>query len=268
MLDRIFDRLDRKSFLHFHIWEFAYRSFFKEYARLFFLKAMLKHPIKTASGLKSYHRFIKSEENLFPQYQKSLVIPDEGTFKDRIRQQKTGPLLGLGFCLKPHDPEDAFLSCPSGHANHDCLYLETGETQNVCLGCDIHKIAKQALNYGCSVYIMTSAKDIAIDFLLPQINKGLFPSAILLLCPYSVQAILPSLFICGIGAFLTAYETGYCKDYKEWRLADLGTKKERTTLNRASLDKLFDLLGQSDIIETSPPSFKRRGNIFYSDLQE
>jgi hypothetical protein len=268
MLDRIFDRLDRKSFLHFHIWEFAYQSFFKEYARLFFLKAMLKHPLKTASGLKAYHRFIKSKENLFPQYQKSLAIPDEGTFKDQIRQQRTKPLLGLGFCLKPHDPEEGSRSCPSGHANHECLYLETGETKNVCLGCDIYEIAKQGLGSGCSVYIMTSAKDIAIDFLLPQINKGLFPSAILLLCPYSVQAILPSLFICGIDAYLLAYESGSCKDYKEWRLADLGTKPDRTTLSHESSGKLFDLLDQTDIIQTSPQSLRRQGNIFFSDLQK
>ena len=134
MLYRFFDKLDRKSFLHFHIWEFAYRSFFKEYARLFFRKAMLKHPIKTASGLMDYHRFVKSKKNLFPQYQKVLAIPDEETFADQTKKQKKSPLLGLGFCLKPIDPEDSTGSCPSGRANHECIYLEKGETQNICQG--------------------------------------------------------------------------------------------------------------------------------------
>jgi hypothetical protein len=265
MLDRLFERLDRKSFLHFHIWEFAYRSFFKEYAHLFFFRAMLKHPIKAASGLRDYHRFIKARKNLFPQYQKFLAIPDEETFQDKIIQQKTGPLLGLGFCLKPNDPEDSTRSCPSGLANHECLYLEKGETQNICLGCAIYRIVKKSVEIGCSVYIMTSAKDIAVDFLLPQINKGSFPAAILLLCPYSVQAILPSLFMCGIDAYLLAYESGYCKDYKEWRLADLGTKEDVTKLSRESSEKLFDLLGQTGIRETSPQSFRRDGNIFYPE---
>jgi len=265
MSDRLFDRLDRKSFLHFHIWEFAYRSFFKKYARLFFLKAMLKHPIKAASGLRDYHRFIKSRKNLFSQYQKFLAVPDEDTFQDKITQQKTRPLLGLGFCLKPHVPEDGTRSCPSGRANHDCLYLERGETQNVCFGCAIFKIAKKGMESGCSIYIMTSAKDIAIDFLLPQINKGLFPTSILLLCPYSVQAILPSLFICNIDALLLAYESGFCKNYKEWRLADLGTKEDRTTLSKESSEKLFGLLGQTDILKIPPQSFRREGNIFYPE---
>jgi hypothetical protein len=263
MLDRLFDKLDRKSFLHFHIWEFAYRSFFKEYARLFFLRAMLKHPIKTALGLRNYHRFIKSSENLFPQYKKCLTIPDEGMFRDKIAQQTTGPLLGLGFCLKPYNREDGSLSCPSGHANHECLYLETGETQYICNDCAIAKIAKQGLTFGCSVYIMTSAKDIAVDFLLPQIDKGLFPTAFLLLCPYSVQAILPSLLICGINAHLLAYDSGYCKDYNEWRLADLGTKQDRTTLSQESLENLLDLLGKSRIPKIPAQSFGRKGNIFY-----
>ncbi len=265
-LGRIFEKLDRKSLFHFHIWEFAYRSFFKEYARLFYLEAMLSHPRKTVRGLKEYRRFIKNNKNLFPLYQKSLAVPDEETFKNCIKQHKTRPLLGLGFCLKPYDPEDDTRSCPSGRANHECLYLESGETQNICLGCAIFKIANQGLNSGCSLYIMTSAKDVAIDFLLPQINKGLFPAAVLLLCPYSVQAILPSLFICGIDIFLLlAYDSGYCRDYKEWRLADLGTKEEKTTLSEESSKKLLDLIRQADIPEILPKSFRRKGNIFYPE---
>lgn len=265
MLNRLFDKLDKKSFLRFQVWEFAYRSFFKEYARLFFLKAMLAHPRKTYKGLKEYRRFIKIRKNLFPDYKDSLTVPDEETFEDRIRQQKTKPLLGLGFCLKPYDPENNACSCPSGRANHECLYLESGETKHVCLGCAIYKTAKQGLNSGYSIYIMTSAKDIAIDFLLPQIKKGLFPAAILLLCPYSVQAILPSLFICGIDAFLLAYDSGYCRDYKEWRLADLGTKEDRTTLSNKSSVKLLDLISQTDIPEILPKSYRREGNIFYPE---
>lgn len=265
MPNRLFDRLDRKSFLRFQVWEFAYRSFFKEYARLFFLKAMLAHPRKTFKGLKEYRRFIKIRKNLFPDYKDSLAVPDEETFEDRIRQQKTKPLIGLGFCLKPYDPENNARACPSGRANHECLYLESGETKHVCLGCAIYKTAKQGLNSGCRIYIMTSAKDIAIDFLLPQIKKGLFPAAILLLCPYSVQAILPSLFICGIDAFLLAYDSGYCRDYKEWRLADLGTKEDRTTLSNKSSSKLLELISQRDAPEILPKSYRREGNIFYPE---
>jgi hypothetical protein len=268
-LGQFFDRLDKKSFLHFHVWEFAYRSFFKEYARLFFYKAMIKHPIETAKGLRDYHRFIKSQENLFPRYQKTLAIPDEKTFRDKIAQPKSGPLLGLGFCLKPHDPKDKTQSCPSGRANHECLYLEKGKTKNICRDCAIYTIAKEGLSLGCPVYIMTSAQDIARDFLIPQIDNVLFPSAILLLCPYSVQAILPSLFICGIDAFLLAYESGYCKDYKEWRLADLGTKEERTTLSRETSEKLFGLFDSSKGFTPTPsPSFRREGNIYYPGKEQ
>jgi hypothetical protein len=264
-IGRFFENLDKKGFLHSHIWEFGYWSFFKEYARLFFLKAILGHPWKTARGLKEYRRFIKNHKNLFPLYRKSLAVPDEEKFANRIQRQNKGPLLGLGFCLKPYDPEDKTLSCPSGRANHECLYLEKGRAETVCLDCSILGIAKKGLRSGCKVYIMTSAQDIAKDFLLPQIDRGSFPTSVLLLCPYSVQAILPSLFICGIHAFLIAYESGYCKDYKEWRLADLGTKEDRTTLSEESQEILFDLLGRSDVPDVPPQSFRRAGNIFYPE---
>jgi hypothetical protein len=112
---------------------------------------------------------------------------------------------------------------------------------------------------------MTSAEDIAIDFLLPQIDKGSFPAAVLLLCPYSVQAILPSLFICEVDSYLLAYDSGYCKDYKEWRLADLGTKPERTTLSERSSEKLFGWLSHTGISEKPPRSFSRKGNVFYPE---
>lgn len=263
-----FDSLDKKSFLRFHIWEFTYRSFFKEYARLFFLRAMLKHPLKTIKGMMRYHRFIGSQENLFSLYQKSLAVLDEDTFEDRLRQQKKKPLLGLGFCLKPREPKDQSRSCPSGRANHDCLYLETGRTQYVCEGCAIYRISKKGLNAGWSVYIMTSAEDIAKDFLLPQIDNDKFPTAFLLLCPYSVQAILPSLFICGIDAYLVAYETGYCKDYIEWRKADLGDKQDRTSLSKESMENLLSLINRSDASAAPPHAFKRKGNIFYPALPD
>ncbi len=265
MLSRFLSSLDRKSFLNFHIWEFSCHSFFKEYARLFFYKAMLSHPKRTLLGLKNYHRFIKSQENLFPQYQKFLGVPEEGAVIEKIKHPKTGPLIGMGFCLKPYDTEDRTSSCPEGRANHDCLYLEKGQTENICSNCTIFKISKKCLRAGGSVYIMTSAEDIANDLLLPQIKRGLFSTAILLLCPYSVQAILPSLFICGIEAFLMAYDSGYCQDFKSWRRADLGVKEEVTDLSKDSWEKLLDLLGRSSVLESPYHSFRRDGNIFYPE---
>lgn len=265
LFGRFFERLDRKSFLNIHIWEFSSKSFFKEYARLFFVRSVLKHPRKTFSGIRKYQKFIKPHEDLFPQYHEGLALPDEQKIVNIIRDKKAASLLGLGFCLKPYDPKDETKSCPAGQANHECLYLETGRTQEICSGCAIYKIAKKGLAAGCSIYIMTSAKDIAADFLLPQIDRGLFPAAILLLCPYSVQAILPALFICSIEAYLIAYESGYCKDYQEWRRADLGTKEERTSLSVESWKKLFYLLDRPGNLESKSHSFRRDGNIFHPE---
>ncbi len=265
LLGRFFERLDRKSFLNIQVWEFSSKSFFKEYAQLFFVRAVLKHPWKTLSGMRRYKKFIKSKKDLFTQYHKDLAIPDEQKIVDKIRANKARPLLGLGFCLKPSDQKDEKKSCPAGRANHECLYLETGKIEEICASCAIYKIAKRGLAADCSIYIMTSAKDIAADFLLPQIDEGLLPAAILLLCPYSVQAILPALFICGIEAYLIAYESGYCKDYREWRQADLGTKEERTILGLVSWKKLFYLLDRPGNLESKSCSFQRDINIFHPE---
>lgn len=265
MLKRFFAYLDRILFLNINIWDFSYHSFFRECARVFFFKVILKHPVKTIRGLKKYRDFIKTQENIFPKYKEFLSVPDEMAFLERIKRQKIRPLVGLGFCLKPINPEEPLFSCPSGRANHNCLYIERGQTWSICASCAIFRIARKCLETGCKVYIMTSAKDIARDFLIPHIDSGKFPTAILLLCPFSVQAIIPSLFICDIDMFLLAYSRGYCRDYQEWLKADRGNKKERTVLNRASWEKLLGLLSKSGSAEPQPRSFRREGNIFYPE---
>ncbi len=262
-LNRFFAYLDRVLFLDINIWHFTYRSFLREYAGFFLLKVMLIHPIKTIRGLKKYRHFMKTQENIFPKYKRFLSIPNEKIFLDNIEKGEKAPLIGLGFCLKPYNPEDASSSCPSERANHDCLYLEKLQIQAICSTCAIYRIVRKSLKAGSRVYIMTSAKDIARDFLIPQIRSGKFSSAILFLCPYSVQAIIPPLLICGINMFLMAYNDGYCQNYQDWLSADRGVKEETTSLSKASWEKLLDLLSQLESHEHQYRRFKREGNIFY-----
>lgn len=254
--------LDRILFLNLNIWNFTYHSLPKEYARFFFLKVMLTHPIRSVRAIKKYQHLLKTEKNILSKYKQSLSIPDEGIFFERIKRQKIRPLVGLGFCLKPYNPEDASSSCPSGRANHDCLYLEKGQTRAICLGCTIYRIARKCLEKSCKVYTMTSAIDIARDFLIPQVNSRRFPSAFLLLCPYSVQAIIPPLLICNVNVFLMAYNSGYCRDYQEWLGADRGKKEKMTALNKASWEKLMHLLSKLESSRPQPRRFIREGNIF------
>jgi hypothetical protein len=116
---------------------------------------------------------------------------------------------------------------------------------------------------------MTSAKDIARDFMLPQISRGMFPAAVLILCPYSVQAIVLPLLMCGVEMLLLSYAGGACADYEQWLKADRGIKDERTTIDGESKRRLLDLLGQIEPEEGNGIQsrryrrFRRAGNIFY-----
>ncbi len=265
---RFFVRLDKGRFFNVHVWDFSYRSLPREYARSFFFAAVVAHPWKTFRGLERYRKLIGRESDISARYHRHISIPDESSFYERLKKQKTNPLIGLGFCLKPIDPGNPQNSCPSGRANHDCLYLERSETQSVCSGCAIFKVARRSLDADCPVYIMTSAEDIARDFLFPQIKHGVFPSAFLFLCPYSVQAIILPLLICGVEAFLMAYASGACRDYQEWRRADLGTKPEQTSLDPESWESLIRLLRtvengiSAGDQRRKSVRFRREGNIF------
>lgn len=263
--------LDRLCLFRIQIWEFSFRSLPREYARIFFFRVVASHPIKAILGLRRYQRYVDLRPDVLSSPQRFLFIPEEQILIERMAGRQERPLVGLGFCLKPHDPEKAEYSCPSGRANHDCLYLERGEVRPVCAGCVVFKIAGRCLETGCPVYIMTSAKDMAKDFMLPQIKGGAFPAVILLLCPYSVQAIIPPLLICGVEFVLLAYEGGNCRDYGEWLMADRGVKDEQTSLAAESWPRLFELLDKLRAVEASrrrslrDRRFHRRGNIFHPE---
>jgi hypothetical protein len=262
-------RLDEARFGKIQIWDFSFRSLSRAYAWLFLFRAVIAHPVKAVRGVRRYRRFIHENKRPAPEYVRFLSIPDEAIFLRRARARKSGPLLGLGFCLKPFDPDDPSRSCPSGRANHDCLYLKKGEARSVCAGCSIHEIGRSALDKGCPIYIMTSAKDIARDFMLPQISRGLFPAAVLILCPYSIQAIILPLLICGVEMMLLSYAGGSCSDYKQWLRADRGIKDERTTIEAGSREQLLGLLkklgdeGMSGAEGRRNRGFRRGGNVFY-----
>ncbi|OGD21403.1 MAG: hypothetical protein A2Y69_04715 [Candidatus Aminicenantes bacterium RBG_13_59_9] len=266
---RFLGRLDKARFWNVQVWDFSFRSLPREYAWLFFLRAVLAYPVKTVRGLRRYRRFIRKKKHWAPEYARLLSIPEEAIFIQHARARKSGPLVGLGFCLKPYDPNDSSVSCPSGRANHDCLYLERGETRPACAGCAIREIGRPALDKGCPVYIMTSAKDIARDLMFSQISRGLFPSAVLILCPYSVQAIILPLLICGVDMLLLSYASGSCADYGQWLKADRGIKDERTTIDVESRERLFGVLRKlehedvSEIRSQRYRRFRRGGNVFY-----
>lgn len=270
LLQRFLGRLDEASFGKLRVWEFSFRSLTREYAWLFLFKAIFGHPLKAARGICRYRRFIKSHENDVAQGTRPVSIPDDAVFfwPDRSCSGKNRPLIGLGFCLKPVDATDLSRTCPSGQANHDCLYLESGETRPVCAGCAIHEIGRSSLEAGCSVYIMTSARDIAGDFMIPQISRGSFPWAVLLLCPYSIRAIILPLLICGVEMLLLPYASGSCADYRQWLKADRGIKDERTTIDDVTRRRIHCLLEK--LAGGEAPSaggrhylrFRRAGNIF------
>ena len=260
---QLLGRLDRAGFWHIQVWDFSFRSLTREYAWLFFLKAVASHPVRTARGLRRYRRFIRERQDRAADYAPMMAIPDEASFSRNVRSAGFRPLLGLGFCLKPADTGNPPGSCPSGRANHDCLYLELGETRPVCADCAIFEIGRLALEKGCPVYIMTSAKDIARDFMFPQATCDLFPSAVLLLCPYSVQAIIPPLLICGVDALLISYGSGSCADYGQWLKADQGIKDERTELSSEGQQRVRAVMGELSVCQPAQPRFRRRGNVFY-----
>ena len=151
------------------------------------------------------------------------------------------PVLGLGFCLKPMDPV-----CLSGRFNHDCHYfernlnLEDDAIPMCCRECDIRSLGEMALKGGYGLYIMTSARDILHDLLIPALKVQRFSYALLGLCAYSWNRSRCALSVVGLEGELIPFTSGDCQDYRSWRLADTGIKEERTKFDDSDIKKIED----------------------------
>jgi hypothetical protein len=259
-------RLDACSFLGLQVWEFGLRSLGREYGLTFLRRVVLRHPLRTLSGLLRYRRLPHQESQQHGV--SSLFEGSEEEFLSRVAGSKRELLVAVGYCQKPLVP-----GCPAGRANHDCVYLDRLDldhggqaVHSACEDCDIRTLGTLALRAGACMHIMTSALDIAHDVMIPSLESTLFQGVILCLCPFSVQVIGPPLVLCGLEGYLVGYESGNCTNYEQWLRADEGIKHERTALDASSQGRLTSLLERLALERAREGlqyvKFQREGNIY------
>ncbi len=241
---------------HVGLMVFCLRSLFREYGFAFLVRVALRHPFQCWARLKDYLGRSSRESG-------SERPPEALTAHLRVGNQGM-VLVGLGFCLKPIDPE-----CPSGRANHDCAFFDhyydrrrNASVIPACRSCQIRIIGLAALRSGCSLYIMTSAMDILEDMLLPALEKRRFRAALLALCRYSFAPIEIALALVGLNARLIPFAGGDCRDYRMWRRADKGVKEDQTRLETQDKEHILALL-EAEKRTASPLRLSQTGNIYH-----
>lgn len=231
---------------------FCLRSFFTEYGWQFLWRVALPHPIRTAKATI-----------------RSLLLDCSGDVvalsKTDTDQTFRGPssIIGVGFCLKPMNPP-----CPSDRFNHDCLYLEkllpsgTAEMPESCRQCAIREIGGMAANAGCSLYIMTSAKDILFDVYLPALRRRRFTEGLFVLCRYSLRPFTVGLLASGMRGAMVTFAQGDCADYRTWLRADQGIKGDRTSIRACGHEAIANLLPP---VSNEPTRFQREDHVFHPE---
>jgi hypothetical protein len=133
----------------------------------------------------------------------------------------------------------------------------------MCVGCAVRALGERALAVGASLYLMTSAQQIAHDLFLPALAGHGFQHAILNVCPLSIQPMALMLFVCRMRALLLAYGRGACDTYARWLAADRGDKPERTMLAPEAATTLEDALDAAATREQEGGRwYRREGNIY------
>jgi hypothetical protein len=234
------------------MWMFCLRSLVREYGWLFIRQVAARHPWRTLKALRAAARIDAVERG----------VVEVGGGNSRCKPAEPPSIVGAGFCLKPVDPR-----CPSGRFNHECVCLERwAGCEGVaapapCQSCAIREIGMQALRAGSAFYVMTSARDILDDVYLPALDDRRFPTGLFVLCRYSFNPFSVGLLVSGIHARLLPLESGDCRDYRTWLLADRGSKEERTTVDQAAIADVGARLDGA--LPRAPLRVARRGNVLF-----
>jgi hypothetical protein len=271
--DDLLRKLDEKAFLGLRVWDFSFRSLRYRYGSAFLKEIVLRHPLHTLSGLLAYRRLVHGDRRRGDMTY--LFSGSEKDFQRRVAEGEGSFLVAVGFCQKPMREAGHGDECPVGRFNHRCLYLAQLDLSRIeerslppaCRDCEIRMIGTKALQAGADMHIMTSALDIAHDIFVPSLERGRFKTAILCVCPYSVQPMALPLLICGIEGFVVQFQSGYCANYSQWSLADRGIKEDRTLLSQESYTQTLDFLDSVAALraELGKPlhhRFQLEGNIY------
>jgi hypothetical protein len=245
-MPHILRSLDQRRFLGLPVWEFSFRSLPRRYGRIFVQDIVLRHPLRALQGLLAYREFSRRgrrEGDIA-----HLYAGTEADLRREIVGADGGFVVALGFCQKPVGAPG--VGCPAGRFNHECHVLARDDLLEVqaerlpiaCRDCDIHVIGAAALRAGATVYIMTSAADIARHLFIPTLEDSRLRHGLFLQCPYSIPAMILPLLVCRIRSLLVGYSEGDCRDYAQFLLADEGTKDDRTHLNRATHARVLSFL--------------------------
>ena len=95
----------------------------------------------------------------------------------------------------------------------------------------------------------------------PRAHTRRAPTSILHTCPNFVRACHPE--ICLLRR--AEVETGDCRDYRTWLLADRGIKEERTETSEPTQETIRKLLTAAAKSPKPHTRFTRRGNILYPE---
>lgn len=201
------------------------------------LKESQKHPAEIVDYMEETNELFKKQTK-----KNNLVLVGIKNVDEIINEIVKSPrdfLLLLAYCSKP-------LKCPFRRFSEKCKPIN----RPVCDKCPFKKIVLKTKKIGCRCFIVTSDNLMFDRHLIPRfqdfINSKKYKLLLTVGCAWATNKFLRAAVI--FGSIVAAYKfiNGSCKNFKDYKEAEIGRKNRITKLNQKNwkeinyiLDKAF-----------------------------
>ncbi len=194
------------------------------------------HPVEIINCIKKTNELFKKRRII----NNSILIgfKDVDEIVDKIAKSPADFLVLLAYCSKP-------LECPFGRFSKKCEPAD----HPICNKCSFRNIVLKTKKIGCQCFIVTKDNLMFSRYLLPRfqnfIQSKKYKPLMTVGCAWATNRFLKAAVIFGSTVIAYKFINGSCKNFKDYRKAEIGKMEKVTKLNQKNWQEINYILDKA-----------------------
>ncbi len=200
------------------------------------LKESQEHPVGITGCIKKTNELFKKQRVINNSILVGFKNVDE--IIDKIAKSPADFLILLAYCSKP-------LECPFGRFSEKCEPAD----HPICNKCSFRNIVLKTKKIGCKCFIVTKDNLMFSRYLLPRfqdfIQSKKYKPLMTVGCAWATNRFLKAAVIFGSTVIAYKFINGSCKNFKDYRKAEIGKMEKITKLNQKNWQEINYILDKA-----------------------